>query len=96
MKVRELLIDESKWTRGSFAKDKTNTRSVEWDSPEAACFCLEGALIKCYPDLSELALVKYRLAQYLYSHYKIINIPSWNDYQATFEQVKELINDLDI
>jgi hypothetical protein len=90
MKVRELLSDESKWTQGAVARDKYGMEIESVDSPDACCWCLGGALIKCYGDMD--------------SHFEVVldNIPkryltisSWNDTHS-YEDVKKLVDRLDI
>jgi len=46
--ARDLISDESRWTRGSFARDRQGYY-VQTKSPEAVCWCAVGALIKCIP-----------------------------------------------
>jgi hypothetical protein len=43
--ARELLSDEKRWTRGSFAKNALGI-DVEPTSDSAACFCAHGALLR--------------------------------------------------
>ena len=51
MKVAELLAKPENWTQGAHARDSEG-RAVHWKSPEAVCWCLEGATLRCYPDAS--------------------------------------------
>jgi hypothetical protein len=50
VKVRELLSDESKWTKGAYARDADGNDLYlsGVDSPNASCWCLDGALHRCY------------------------------------------------
>lgn len=43
--VRELLSDKSRWTKGSYARDKDG-QPVGVRSRKAVCWCLEGAIRK--------------------------------------------------
>lgn len=43
--VRELLSDEKRWTRGSYARDRLG-RTTHSTSESAVCWCLIGALGK--------------------------------------------------
>lgn len=45
--ARDLLSDEKSWVKGSMAKDKRGW-AVDPNDSSATCFCLLGALIKCY------------------------------------------------
>lgn len=47
MKVRELFNNKDKWTKGLYARDKDGF-SVDPEGSNAVCFCLVGALRKCY------------------------------------------------
>lgn len=91
MKVKELLSDSSKWTQGSFAKDKFG-EVTKIDSKDATCWCLQGALQLCYGN--------YSINPSIYDKVKSeINrsIPGWNDTpERTFEDVKQLVETLDI
>lgn len=49
MKVKELLASPSAWTQGSYARDKDGYHTFI-DNPQAYCFCLGGAVIRCYKD----------------------------------------------
>jgi hypothetical protein len=43
--ARELLSDEERWTRGSYARDAEG-KVCGWNEPEATCFCAEGAIFR--------------------------------------------------
>ena len=45
-RIDRLLSDESKWTKGTYARNAEGD-VVMTGSAEATCFCLTGALIKC-------------------------------------------------
>lgn len=47
MKVRELLSDPARWTTDRFAKDAAGY-GVDPKDGRAVCWCLIGALEKCY------------------------------------------------
>jgi hypothetical protein len=50
MKMYELLADPAHWTKGAMARTGPNgIFSVEPDDPAATCWCLDGAVVKCYP-----------------------------------------------
>ncbi len=48
MKMKELLADPKKWTKGSYARNEFGD-PCKILSTEATCFCLYGALTRCYP-----------------------------------------------
>lgn len=94
MKIKELLTDETKWTKGSFAKDKYCT-AVFATSSNAICWCLSGAMIKCYSGdeyISVSKLVSNRLRRLSFGDIIKFN----DDSEITFENVRNLIEGLDI
>lgn len=48
MTVAELLADETRWSIGAAARDKTGLIPVDPNSPTAASWCLIGAVNRCY------------------------------------------------
>ena len=50
MKVKELLANERHWTQGTFARDAKG-QEIGALFPEAACWCLRGALMRCYGEV---------------------------------------------
>ena len=49
MKLTELLSDKSKWTTKAWARDAEGTPCLI-SSESAVCFCLSGAISRCYKD----------------------------------------------
>lgn len=90
MKVRELLDVESKWTAHAFARDSKH-RSIHEDRSEAVCWCLTGAINKCYsPEECQDIKAKVRAAL-------DVDIIWWNDApNRIFEDIRKLIMELDI
>ena len=68
MKARELLSDESKWATGHAARDSTGM-PCDFSSPTACCFCLYGAIRKCYGAtyMEQVEKVKQKLNLALYT-----------------------------
>jgi len=98
MKVRDLLIDASKWTT------KTSARNAEGEacspiSKDAVCWCLSGAMLKCYPD-TYYDHSWLEIERRLRNHLKILGEYSllvWNDNpKRTFQDIRDLITTLDI
>lgn len=104
MKIKDLFTDESKWTQYEMARDKTGKR-VYPESPDAVCWCLEGALIICYgknADEAREARGKLRKAigdiggEYIFSNF-LPSIYRWNDFSGTtFAMIKELVTRADV
>ena len=101
MKVKELLSDESKWTKGVLAKDSYGCDCPPTD-PDASCFCLLGAIDKCYDGFDskkDLAIIKLKRA--ISRHPKTpvhspVTISTFNDYHASFEDIKKVLEVADI
>lgn len=90
MKVRELFTDASKWAKGAEARNSDGLRT-QFDSPFAVSWCLGGALAKCYPNTYPSLRVEVQMQM------GIRHISVWNDADnRTFEEVKELVDRLDL
>lgn len=91
MKVKELFSDPSKWTQNTLYRDNTG-KEVPWNNPNIVSFCLLGAIRHCYRYFQYIPieiLVRDKLI--------IGDITIWNDDpDRTFEEVKELVEELDI
>ena len=87
MKVHELLSNKSAWIKLSYARDYNNN-IVSCLSDEAVCFCLAGAIMKCYND-NYIEIVK-KVEDYIK-----IKIEFYND-THTYEEVLALDKKLDI
>ena len=92
MKIKELFSDSSKWTKGACAKTKHYTACLP-TNPSAVCWCLAGALRKCYGESGEsMSKIRLRILRSLGADYIV-----WNDDPTrTFEEVKALVEELDI
>lgn len=60
LKVHELLSSPDKWTRRCQARDATGG-AVPSRSKEATCWCLDGAVERCYPDPADQARARRAL-----------------------------------
>lgn len=90
MKIKELLSDPSKWTQQFYAKNHFD-RSVKSNSTDAVCWCLQGAVKKCYPPENHQLIYDKIIAEVG------LEICGWNDNSTrTFEDVKKLVEKLDI
>lgn len=90
MKIKDLLTDESKWTKGADARSE-HSNFVMPESAFATCWCLRGLVYKCYEGEEAYSVIC-----------KINNkldtaICVWNDApERTFAEVKALVEELDI
>lgn len=86
MKIHELLSDPAKWTQDANARDK-HGNPVNAESEDAVCWCLIGALYKCYP-------VDHRKAwERLVTVIDVLY--AWND-SHTHAEVLDLVRRLDV
>lgn len=97
MKVKELLTDESKWTRGAYARDSMGHHISSTD-PDAKCWCLQGAIDFCYRDsiMSEKGPAIIRLYETVQQYYGTPSVFHFNDRKATFEDIRKVIELADI
>lgn len=96
MKIKELLNSPEKWTQSAYAKDAVGD-SCSSTEPQAVCWCLLGAIHRCYPEPKESDKVwrKILAAITLESHF--VSISSFNDNEeTTFEQVRDILEMADV
>lgn len=91
MKMHELLSDKSKWTQLHIALNAKG-EDVSPLAHEAVCWCIEGALEKCYQRYDD----RVRLAQRIED--EVGDFPyEWNDADGRkYEDVIALLRRLDI
>lgn len=94
MKVYELLNSPNKWIQKDFAHD-SNENNVWPSNKDAVCWCLDGALRKCYLNESQYWDMVNIITNYLNIDYSPAAIHLWND-AATYEDVINLCKELDI
>lgn len=94
MKIRELLSDESKWTKGFYARNAHGAIRPS-KSEEAVSWCILGAIEKCYGGKKADGVFLRIEAAYPSKLYSCVD--DWNDSKKTkFEDVKRLVVELDI
>jgi hypothetical protein len=90
MKVKDLLSSPEKWTQQAYAKTKHGIATSSSD-PDAFCFCLLGAVHKCY-SIDEIGYINQKIQRNIEGA-----IAEWNDDPTrTFEEVKQLVESLNI
>jgi hypothetical protein len=91
MKAYELLSDPSKWTKGVIARNSNGERVAGYD-PSATCFCLYGAIKRCYPGYAAEETFS-RIQECVPDRDAI----GWNDApERTYDEVITLLKELDI
>ena len=94
MKIKELLTDESRWTRKHLCRDKDGNESFVF-SENAHSFCLIGASYKCYranncTDI--LRRIRDEIATILNVSWDQVSIGKFNDSELTsFEDIKGIV-----
>ena len=86
-KVRELLSEESKWAKQSFARDRYGNKTC-YDSNHACSWCLTGAIYKSINNQLEVTQVMCCLQGLIDS-----TLVRYNDDESTNHQ--DIVNLLD-
>lgn len=89
MKISELFSDPKAWTKGALARTAGGTGVGAMES-KAVCWCLMGAIGKCYTHTERreiLLKIQDRIAP--------SNISEFNDFQG-YQAVVDLVKELDI
>jgi hypothetical protein len=95
MKTYELLDTPEKWTKGAFARDSKGD-SIDPRSSEAVCWCIEGALYKCYTDYDDWRVAR-RLIKEIKKANKLGYLVSWqDDPERTYDEVIEILKLADV
>jgi hypothetical protein len=95
MKAYELLSDSSKWTKGAGARDNDGIRCSP-ASPDAVCWCLFGAITRCYDNPFQIAAMVEKLISETYNegYYKA---ESFNDApDTTYNDIISLLKEADV
>lgn len=99
MKVKDLYVSEANWCRLHFAKNAIG--ACCYDDPTANCWCLLGAVQRCYynrPDGVFHNKLFFDIMDKIKKHLGGLDtITDWNDDKnRTFDEVKKLVVELDI
>jgi hypothetical protein len=93
MKAYELISSPFKWTKGCFARDRHGAAISEY-SDDATCFCLVGAIHKCYEDDTD---GEYNALMQLEGALNVDSLPRWNDEpERTHEEIVGVLKKFDI
>ncbi len=95
MKLKEYYTNESKWTQYTWFRNSES--GATYHSEEAVCACLEGALSICYGGSEDYRKIRALIEENIPSAFGMNQIAAWNDdEQRTFDDVKALVEKLDI
>lgn len=96
--VGRLFKSAGRWMKFDFAATrKSGGRSVAPCSRDAACWCLTGAIEKCYPTQGLKSIVRDAVLREIRETHPEDSIASWNDGKdRTFGQVRALVEKLGI
>lgn len=92
MKVKDWFTNEKKWCKFHAAVDEGGNEIPCYGSnSDISALCLYGATVIIYPEFDE----QHRILKLIDEKIGKIPVGTWND-NATFEQVKALVEELDI
>ena len=97
MKPSELLSDASKWTKGYYARNEHGGLEPA-RSPVATCFCIFGALLRCYNGLpgertQKVAKIILKRFPERVAH-EDSTLPGFNDHpDTTYEEVISVLKE---
>ena len=95
MKAYELLSDPGKWTQGAGARSG-NGGVVLGSDVTAVCWCVIGAIGKCYPSNAESLAAMHKVWLELNKN-GFDGIANWNDDPGrTYEEVVEVLRKADV
>lgn len=91
MKVKDLLDSEEKWCQGQYARE-IDGASIGPTDPDARQWCLDGAILRCYPDSRERLAVYDRVSRIIE-----VGVVIFNDAPGrTFAEIRKVIEKADI
>jgi hypothetical protein len=91
MKVHELLAQPDSWTQQAYARNHDGD-TVASCSDDARCWCLLGAMFRCYAD-KDIAKIELKILDQTNK----ITVAQWNDDpDRTHQEVLDLCRQLDI
>lgn len=93
MKVKELLSDESKWTRKAYARDSHGVM-IEPRSPSACCWCISGAIERCYQSYAKASEVSEKIKRHL--PFGKTSIDFNDDPATTFADIRRVLELADV
>lgn len=90
-----MLKTAQQWTKGALARAlKGGERVLDPCSKKAQCWCLLGALHKCYPDPIKYELAEVKLRDFLEARYGHRGITRFNDAEGRkFSTVRKLLEE---
>jgi len=96
MKIKDFYTDASKWTKNAFGRDEKGISVSLDDVDKAQSCCLYGALHRCYLDQKERLHALSKLMCFLKDR-DLESLTHFNDHHdRKFEEVKALVEELDI
>ena len=94
MTLQELFADKSKWTKHHFALDASGAK-CDITADEAVCWCVMGALAKCYINTSEHNKAIDRILKVLKGRH--VYIAEWNDDPTTtIEDIRQVVKEANV
>lgn len=93
MKIKELLANPRAWTKGVLARDSYGV-GIAPRRPDAKCWCLMGALIRCYDVDSERHEALQKMMNLVFSR-SGMTLTQFND-RSTHEQVARMLEEVNV
>lgn len=93
MLVKELLSDESKWTKHTYARNSVG-EAVRASSDSACSWCVFGAIEKCYPDERLYEDIVHKLDDVVFSLFNdnFSTLAEWQDRpDTTFAMLRQVL-----
>lgn len=101
MKVQDLLTDPTKWARQGYAFAGDGRHVIPTD-PEATCWCLAGAVRRCYRSNKAHQVLRRVASKLKLGLFRSLSNPdstiaNWNDApEREFADVQALVKELNI
>ncbi len=96
MKIHQLLETPDKWTQGAFAR-LPDGKAVKSNHPNAVCWCLIGAICKCYDGIGAKTAISDAILAAAAGAVAGEMLSTWNDHPSrTHAEVLELVKRLDV
>ena len=96
--IGKLFSDASRWIKGAIARrSRRSTADICARSREATCWCLLGAIEKCYRTPGQQKIIRNAITRELEAKGYHGGIANWNDAQERrIGEVQELVERLGI
>lgn len=96
MTLQTLFKKPGSWTQGALARTRKRN-VVSPHSTAAVCYCLEGALVRCYPEHAERVSARQMLIAAIRKLFGTPNYVNWNDESGRrIRQIRRAVKEANI